>query len=199
MIPPEDIATYKNELKSIQKMRDDIHKKLYCLGIITEALEKIDEKIILFGGSAVEHYTFGGYEGEDVDVFGTNEEKITDLLRVLGFESSNDHYELDCFPWAIHYAFTEEDVINERITTVKVNGKYKIYMIRVENAIIDQLWKIIEREDSNLYYAVARDMIDYHQDNIDFKYLHALANNQRDKLMIILRTIEALLNLETQE
>jgi hypothetical protein len=68
--------------------------------------------------------------------------------------------------------------------------------MRVENLIVDQLWKVVEGDDSNLYYALAQDMVEYHQADIDYCYLHELAKSRGEQLSTILRTIEALLNLE---
>lgn len=198
MLPSEDISRLKKELNYMQEMRSDINKKLFCLGVITAALDTLNETIVLFGGTAVEYYTFGGYEGNDVDIFGTNEDIVLGVLKQLGFEGGADHWETEHFPWTIHFPFTEEDIQWKSVSTLKIDENYKIHIIRLENAIVDQLWKIIEGDDSNLYYALARDMIEYHRANIDYGYLHELANGRGEKLGIILRTIEALLNLETQ-
>jgi len=73
-------------------------------------------------------------------------------------------------------------VINERIKTIDVDEKHKFRVIRVENAIIDQLRKIVEGGYSNLYYVLVRDMLEYYQDSIDFKYLHRLVRSLKGKI-----------------
>ena len=95
-----------------------------------------------------------------------------EVLKILGFEGGTDQLSLDCLPYILHYAFTEEDIDNEIVTVININGRYRIYISRVENIIIDQLWKIVEGDDSNLYYALVRDMIENHENIIDFNSIN---------------------------
>lgn len=188
-----DIDSFRTELISMRDMHDNIRKKLFCLGVITKALSFLDETILLFGGTAVEYYTSGGYEGNDIDIFGTNHGKVFGVLRLLGFSGNADHWEFEGFPWPIHYV--DDVTLGQDAKMIKIDEKYQVHIIRVENAIVSQLSKIVSGENSNLWYAVARDMLEYHQANIDYEYLHDLADKGGEELKTILRTIEALLNL----
>jgi hypothetical protein len=192
-----DIDSIRLELSSMRDMQDDLRKKLFCLGVITDALGILNKTIVLFGGTAVEYYLSGGYQGKDVDISGTNE--ALGILKLLGFNrTTGDHWGIEGFPWTIH--FSEEDIIGEDVNTLKINEKYQVHIIRVERAIFNELWKIVEGDDCNSYYGRARDMIKCHQTNINWSYLHELAEEQSERqseqLKAILRTIEALLDLK---
>ena len=44
MITEAEIIKYKQDLSKMEHLQDDIKKKMYCLEILTEATEKINEK-----------------------------------------------------------------------------------------------------------------------------------------------------------
>ena len=77
-----DNTKLQNKLKNIlSSNKNDLYKKIAIVALITESLKKLEVKIVIVGGQAVEFYTSGGYTTMDIDII--CEESIKNIDSVL--------------------------------------------------------------------------------------------------------------------
>jgi predicted nucleotidyltransferase len=174
--PPQLLADLAQE-------PDRLKKTLKVLALITEQIRPL--KPIVVGGAALEFYTLGGYTTKDVDLVVADRKRLNQVLRNLGFErTTGRHWYSDLLDLAIEAPDEALAGSEDKITTVVIGGK-PVYLIGVEDLIIDRLaaakyWQGCQ-EDFNL----AVRLLVLHKERIDLKYLKEAA--QRELVTDILK------------
>lgn len=170
---PKSPAEDEDPLARIKSEADQLTKRLLFIGLLTRKLKDQKIKPVIVGGNAVEFYTAGGYATGDIDIVCPSE-PLDPILKELGLSKEGRHWysdELDIVieaPAAFLDARTKKRIIEVDIDDMKV------FLIGIEDLIVDRLnafvhWK--STEDRNW----AKELISYHQDDVDWKYLGSSA------------------------
>lgn len=165
----------------IQRMRnidENYKKKLLFLGFLNKYLNKINSKIIVLGGFAVQFYLAGEYLTHDIDLACDNRDSINEILITLNFEKIGRHYFSDDLNLSIEIptsSITPQQ--QERVVVIEIDG-YEVPILGLEDIIIDRLnafvhWQSLE--DGRL----ARELIYIHFKEIDWDYLYVQARKER--------------------
>jgi len=81
-----DFEVLRQKLRQGAAIAEPLKRRLWVLGVITEALEVDGICPILIGGCALEYYTFGGYATRDIDVAVSDYQRLGEVMDELGFE-----------------------------------------------------------------------------------------------------------------
>lgn len=161
----ESIEELRKRLDAAVALEDTLDRRLWVLGVITEALAEHGVTPILVGGGAVEFYTGGGYATKDVDIVVPNSQYLAEVMSGLGFVREGRHW----FRQDIDYAMEApgEELAGElkRVLEVGVNDT-KVYIVGIEDLIADRLnaavhWKSADdRRWAERLFAMHRETID---------------------------------------
>ena len=162
----------KNKIKNIlSSENDDLYKKIAIMAVVTKALKELNVKPIIVGGQAVEFYTSGGYTTMDIDMIcEVSILKIDSKLKPLGFIREGKYWTLKDSDIAIEVPSGPLAGSRDKITEVEVEKGLNVYLIGIEDIIIDRL-------NSYKYWNVESDkewiigMIFVNYEDIDWKYL----------------------------
>ena len=155
--------------EKIKAVASGWQRRLYFMGVMTEALAKEGIRPIVVGGNAVEFYTLGGYATGDIDLVVSDRSTADRFLASVGFEREGRHWYSEALDLAVEIPGSRLAGDPERLTEVEIDGR-SVYLIGIEDLIVDRLnalvhWKS-ERDGE-----WAEEMLVLHFREIDFPYL----------------------------
>lgn len=133
-----NIEQAKQRLSSLDP-DDKYTTMLKTAGIITKMLEKHNLKPIIVGGLAVEIYTQEAYSTRDIDFVSDGHAIIEKLLLALDFMKENRHFYREDNEIAIEIPDNHLDGGMERVLKVQLDDELYVYLISIEDIIIDRL------------------------------------------------------------
>jgi len=164
--------------KSIAGISDPFKKKLFFIGYLTELLKKEQLKPVIVGGYAVEFYTAGGYNTLDIDLVFSDNKLLDKYLSMLNFKKMGRSWfnkELDILVEAPGSSLDTDEMKNLSIVSV---GKYKVYIIGLEDIIIDRLNAYVYWDSKEDGYWV-RELLGLFIKKINWKYLNNKLTDNR--------------------
>jgi predicted nucleotidyltransferase len=165
-----------SELQKILSIRNLVDKKAYFMSLLTRETELKNVKPIVVGGSAVDFYTNGVFQSNDIDLVGSRK-IIGDVLEnTFGFKRSGRHWIDEQIGIFIEVPGDYLAGSKDKITTMTVEG-LKLYIIGIEDLIIDRMaacqeWKS-ETDCRQAHY-----LLRYYQSRIDFEYISEKAKQE---------------------
>ncbi|MBU4128773.1 helix-turn-helix domain-containing protein [bacterium] len=168
----------KQLLARVKETKDPLERRLIFMGLLTRETEKEGIRPVVVGGNAVQFYTFGGYATDDIDIAFSDHHLLNKILRGWNFTQEGRHWynqELDIAIESPTSGLSGEEL--ERITTVEIYG-LTIYIVGIEDIIIDRLNAYVHWEsiDDGRW---AKELIQIHKKEIDWKYLEKRAKEER--------------------
>ena len=146
------------------------------MSLLTRETELKKTKPIVVGGSAVDFYTNGVFQSNDIDLVG-NRKIIGDILEsTFGFKRSGRHWINEQIGIFIEVPGDSLAGSKDKITTMTVEG-LKLYIIGVEDLIIDRLAACKEWK-SDMDCKQAHYLLRYYQSMVDFEYLTKKAKDE---------------------
>lgn len=174
-----DNQILREKIVSILKSnKDDLHKKIAIIAVITEALKEFNVRPVIVGGQAVEFYTSGGYSTLDIDILcelGIAE--IDSVLKPLGFEREGKYWTYPGSKLAIEIPSGPLAGSWDKVTEVKIEG-LEAYIIGIEDIIVDRLnrykyWREFDDEE----WIIGMIYVNYL--DIDWDYLYKKTGDER--------------------
>ena len=165
-----------SELKKILSIQNLVDKKAYFMSLLTRETELKNVTPIVVGGSAVDFYTNGVFQSNDIDLVG-NRIIIGDILEnTFGFKRSGRHWIDEQIGIFIEVPGDYLAGSKDKITTMTVEG-LKLYIIGIEDLIIDRMaacheWKS-ETDCRQAHY-----LLRYYKSRIDFEYISEKAKQE---------------------
>lgn len=149
----------------LRNEQNPLMRKMLLLGYITYRLEKEKQRVYLVGGQAVETYTAGQFTTGDVDITTTDSKATEKVLASLGFEQIGMIWLNKRLGVAVQIVglFPNANLDKARIMEV---GPYKVYVIGVEDLIVDRLAHVKffkaagDMEKAKVLYAIFKKRID---------------------------------------
>lgn len=193
-ISKSDIQLIKNKISNLLELPvQTFHKNIKAISYLTYLLEKVGIKPIIVGGHAVEIYTLGQYTTVDVDLVLSGRELAGEIFEKLNFVKGQGHrhwYHEDLgLPIEIPDDILAGSV--DRIIQVTVEDGFHIYVIGIEDLILDRVRAAVYWNSSgDREWALL--LMNAQYEEIDFAYLENEANKEPDnsinKLIVELRT-----------
>lgn len=116
--------------------------------IITQCLDTFDIKPVIVGGLSVDIYTKGDYATRDIDFVSTGYEKINSVLSELGFIKENRHFYHNDLEVAVEIPSNQLAGDFDRINKVNISEDNFVYVISLEDIIIDRLKGFVNWQSS---------------------------------------------------
>lgn len=166
-------------MKNYNELRRDIKKlaakkrTAACIelaGILTEIMAEHKIQPIVTGGLAVEIYTRCGFYFDDIDIIVTNSGLFKSVLDKLGFSMIGKHWYSEEISAGIETFNMDSQISMERLSCIKLASQRVIYVIGLEDLIIDRL-KYYYQHESTHDYEWAYRIYKLHRDNLDIDYL----------------------------
>lgn len=170
------MCMFSEHLEKLKGMPDNWQKRLFFMGILTQALEAEKIRPIVVGGHAVEFYTLGGYSTGDIDIALGDNKVLIKILNDWGFEKEGRHWYSEKFDIAIEAPASSLRGNKDMITEVDVEG-LTVYIIGVEDIIVDRLAALVHW-NSLRDGEWAEEMLALHLDRIDLPYLKNRAKEE---------------------
>jgi hypothetical protein len=145
--------------------------------VLTDLLEQHKIKPVIVGGLAVEIYTRGDYTTVDIDVIISDRNLAADLLQQLGFIKTGRHLYHDKLMVSIEIPNNVlEDADDHRIIRLELEDKHKVFVIGIEDIILDRLRDCVHWKSSSDCEWGKR-MFLLHNERLDMAYLKRTAAN----------------------
>lgn len=147
MLTLEEARIALLELESESKF----NQMLYTAAILTDVLLQEGIKPIIVVGMSVEIYTLSGYTTQDVDFVLNEYEKASSVLNNLGFKKVGRSWVHPILGVSLEIPSNELTGDYDKVTELVV-GEQKVYLIGIEDIILDRLrsalhWKSgVDRE-----------------------------------------------------
>jgi hypothetical protein len=158
------------------------HKKM--LGVVAILTELTAEHQIfpcIVGGFAVELYTQNSYSTADIDIIFSRRDIANTLLLDLGFEKEGKSWYHPKLEVSIEIPNDMlEDADNDKITILKMENDRKVYVIGIEDIILDRLRACIHWKSTDDCEWAFR-LFKTHFDHLDLNYMKQSA--ERDKTL----------------
>ena len=168
-----DIEELRKRLEKAAEIGEMLDRRLWALGVITEALAPHGVTPILVGGCAVEFYTGGGYATRDVDIALPGIPAFATIMSDLGFSREGRHWFREDLSLAIEAPAEQLHGDLNRVTQVRV-GDGLVQVIGIEDLIIDRLNAAVHwRSGEDRRWAVR--LIAAYRDEMDLDYLRRRA------------------------
>lgn len=175
---------FMEKLKKIKRIFDPVKRKAYFLGLLTQEIENKGFKPpIVVGGFSLELYTQGCYTTGDIDVK-SPKEPLEEILSSWGFTKKgrvwvNEEYEL-YVDW-LGSSLDEGIEAEKRLNVILIGKKLKIYILSIEDLIIDRLnaVKWWDDKDGILWVKVLLEVKKTLKEKIDYEYLRKRAKEER--------------------
>jgi len=169
----------KDKLERIKQLNNRLDKALYFTALLTKELENSGVVPVLVGGGALEFYTQGNYMTLDIDLVVPGRDAIKSVIEMFGFSRSPGEKSWYSEELQLSVEVPDDTLAGsmERIVAVEVEEGLTVYIIGVEDLIIDRLnaykwWNSLN--DGQWATAV----VYIHYDDIDFKYLRQRAGEE---------------------
>jgi len=128
----------KQRITDAKRLEDRLDRRLFVLGVITEAMSEVGVKPILVGGSAVEFYTFGGYATQDMDVVMPGSREVEGVMAGLGFRRSGRYWTRRDLHIMLEAPAPPLAGDPNRVIEIDL-GESVVYVIGIEDLLIDRL------------------------------------------------------------
>lgn len=166
----------KRRLEEARHIDDTLERRLWIVGVITQATADLGVRPVLVGGAAVEFYTLGGYATQDVDIVMPSSPQIDDAMSGLGFEKSGRYWvraDLDVMLEAPPPPLAGDP---DRVVEIQVES-WKVYVIGIEDLVIDRLNAQVHwQSDEDRRWAER--LVAGAPDTIDWPYLERRARDE---------------------
>jgi len=170
------IEELKKRIERAVEIENTLDRRLWVLGVITEALAPHGITPILVGGGAVEFYTGGGYATRDVDIALPGIPAFATIMSELGFSREGRHWFREDLSLAIEAPAEELHGDLNRVTQVRV-GEGLVHVIGVEDLIIDRLNAAVHwHSEEDRRWAIR--LIAAYRDEMDLDYLETRASEE---------------------
>jgi hypothetical protein len=168
-----DFEVLRQKLKQGTAIAEPLKRRLWVLGVITEALKADGIRPILIGGCALEYYTFGGYATRDIDVVVSDYQRLGEVMDELGFERRGRYWLRSDLEILLEAPAADLAGETAPLTVVELDD-LMCYIIGVEDLIIDRLNGYVHWgwEDDRRW--VGRLLV-LHADTVDWAYLEGRA------------------------
>jgi hypothetical protein len=157
------------------KHKSKFEKMVGAAAVLTGLLETHHIKPVIVGGLAVEIYTRGDYTTVDIDVIISDRGLAAELLRQLGFIKAGRHLYHETLMVSIEIPNNVLEGADEnRIIQLELEDKQKVYVIGIEDIILDRLRACVHwRSTSDCEWG--RRMLLLHRERLDMAYLKKTA------------------------
>lgn len=186
----DNIPELRSRLEACRAAEPTITRKLLPIGLLTSFLSREGVTPIVYGGTAVEHYTSGSHESSDVDLLCTDPRRLKEVLLETGFRQEVDFFYHDCLSVPIQLREDVEAELDHRHTMIHVEG-YEVWIISVEQTILDYTHKFVEN-GANLEPVFVADLLEDYQNELSFERLLERARTEfREPHYHVLRALIA--------
>jgi hypothetical protein len=170
MILPEESKTQLSALHG----KTNFEKMIGTVGILSELLGE-NRRPVIVGGLAVEIYTRNEYTTVDIDLILSDREKANEIFLWLGFYKQGRHWFHPTLLVSVEIPnFVLEDADPKRVLELILPSEKKIYVIGLEDIILDRLRACIHWK-SNSDCEWAQRLFFLHKPNLDISYLREVA------------------------
>lgn len=166
-------------MKSYVELKKDVSKLaakkkvaacIELVGIFNEIMAEHKIKPIVAGGLAVEIYTRCGYYIDDIDIMVKNSGLLRSVLDKLGFEMVGNHWHCAEIGVGLEIFNMDPQISLETISHIKLSSGREIYVMGIEDLILDRL-KNYYQYNSNYDYEWAYRIYKIHRGVLDIDYL----------------------------
>jgi hypothetical protein len=162
----------RDKISKIKSINNRLDKVMLFTAVLTKELEVYGIRPILVGGAALEFYTLGSYLTLDVDLVIRGRDQAQKVLSAMGFTRGPGEKSWYSDDLELSVEIPDDTLAGsmDRLTIVDLNNNLTVYVIGIEDLIIDRLnaykwWKSL----SDGEWAVAIMVV--HFDELDFEYL----------------------------
>lgn len=179
-----------DKVEKIKTIKDRLDKVMLFTAVLTKELDAYGIRPILVGGAALEFYTQGSYMTLDVDLVIRGREQAQKVLSAMGFNRGPGEKSWYNEDLELSVEIPDDTLAGsmERLTIVELEDDLTVYVIGIEDLIIDRLnaykwWKSL----SDGEWATATMVI--HYQDLDFEYLNL---RSKEELIddVLMETIE---------
>lgn len=163
-------------MKNLKKIKDPLKRRVYFIASITKEIKREGEKPpLIVGGEALEIYTQGNYTTGDIDLKAPK--KILEkTLKKWKFKKIGRIWysnELDIYIDWQGEKLDEGEEAENRINKILIEKDMEIYVISIEDLIIDRLasFKFWKDSDGFMWAMVLLEIKKAMGSEIDLKYL----------------------------
>lgn len=188
-----DLEDLEKRLQNCRRLGNSTERKLLPIGLITSYLEDQHVIPIVYGGLAVEYYMGGSHKASDIDLLCTHPKRLAKVLCDAGFKKEDfEFFSHPSIPVQIQLRQDERGKPDGRHKRIYVKG-YPVFMITVEESILNYTHKFIENGEPDLEIVHVADMIERYCSEID---LGRLLESAKDRFGVahyhVLRSVVAL-------
>lgn len=178
---------YRQELEEIlEKGESHLEVMLKVNALLTEAMSQAGLRPIVVGGLAVEIYTQGDYTTRDIDWVLSGRDRAGEILEQLGFskERGERHWFRERGNLAIEIPDSFLAGREDHITEIELRSGRKIFVIGIEDLIMDRIRSCIHW-DSSSDCEWAERLFALHYRDLDLTYLleQAAEEGAREKVV----------------
>lgn len=164
--------------------KSNFEKMVQVAAILTKVLEEKHIRPVIVGGLAVEIYTRSDYTTVDIDMIISDRELAGEILVQLGFSVEGRHWYHDKLMVSIEIPNDIlEDADDRKITELRISEDYCVYVIGIEDIILDRLRACIHWKSSSDCEWGKR-MFLLHYDRIDIKYMKEVSEKDLTRKML---------------
>lgn len=155
--------------------KSKFEKMLGVSAVLTELLAESQVKPIIVGGLAVELYTQSDYTTVDIDMVISDRSLAEDYLLKLGFVPEGRHWYHEKLMVSIEVPGSHlEGADEERVIEIKLNDDENIYVIGIEDIILDRSRACVHcKSTSDCEWG--KRMLLLHRKRLDMEYLKKTA------------------------
>lgn len=166
------MKSYVDLKKDIAKLsvKSKLAACVELVGIFNEIMAEHKIKPIVVGGLAVEVYTRCGYFIDDIDIMVQNSRLLKSVLDKLGFEMVGKHWHSKEVDVGLEIYSLDPQISQERLSHIKLPSGREMYVIGIEDLILDRL-KNYYKHSSHHDYEWAFRIYKIHRDTLDIDYL----------------------------
>jgi len=172
----KDFEVLRQKLRQGAAIAEPLKRRLWVLGVITQALEADGICPILIGGCALEYYTFGGYATRDINVAVSDYQRLGEVMDELGFERRGRYWLRSDLEILLEAPAADLAGETAPLTVVELDD-LTCYIIGVEDLILDRLNGYVHWgwEDDRRW---AGRLLVLHADTVDWAYLERRATTE---------------------
>lgn len=150
-------------------------KMVQVAAILTKLLENKQIRSVIVGGLAVEIYTRSDYTTVDIDMIVSDRELAGQILVQLGFSVEGRHWYHEKLMVSIEIPNDIlEDADDSKVTEIQINNDLKVYVIGIEDIILERLRACVHRKSSSDCEWGKR-MFLLHHDRLDIEYMKEMS------------------------
>lgn len=143
------IEKAKEQLRELQSCQQ-FERMLKVTAILTSLLQEKNLRPVIVGGLAVEIYTRSDYTTTDIDLIISNREAANTILLELGFVREGRHWYHEQLSVSIEIPNDKlEDADDDKVIELSLNDGLKVYVIGIEDIILDRLRACIHWKSSS--------------------------------------------------